>query len=502
MIERSEVQRRLQLYAYLENLLEGWSCWEKYRDFYLDQLLPELQASPKEGTEREEKEKELLNATRSIATPEEWRRLPQLARGFFQNWHNEGRSQHLASAIEHHLRNFKIDAADDLYLQHPGAISQYLRCRARAAALARDELEQRIASRDWQGATELLEKLQDHLSGQDCQRFRSNLQELELEHKRNQLRRQLIELLERSDFSGAERLFQSQGTLPVGEYEVMKQPYVQRFIAERFGYADDQEKAKAVVKSDQNVLVKARAGSGKTTTIACKTVWLIEKEGVHPDRILVLAFNRKAAKEISQAICSKCKHFRNARTFHSLAYQLVLPTQKPLFDNGHGDLSLKKLSLFVQRLVGRIWNPVFHAKMYAFFRKALQEIKRSGAFLSDEEYYLYRRNMPEVTLCGERVKSRGEKYIADSLFEHGIDYRYERTWQWGKRPYRPDFTIQCSGRLYVIEHWGIDELQGHETSPLRRSGFQIDKDDYLKEMERKRDFWRQEHPEVVLLTFV
>lgn len=42
-----------------------------------------------------------------------------------------------------------------------------------------------------------------------------------------------------------------------------------------------------------HLLVKARAGSGKTLTIAARTALLIEQEQLHPDQILLLVFNKK-----------------------------------------------------------------------------------------------------------------------------------------------------------------------------------------------------------------
>jgi len=490
----------------LEELLKNWSCWDKYKNFYLEKHLPKLQAGSKQFTEKEEgplvkREREPINNIKKIATPEEWEQLPELARQFIENKFDASLFQHFSKIIENYLYNdFKIDEADEIYLHHPGVYSNYLQRRSKVLERAKQELNRRIDARDLQGATELFERIQKHLSDQERDDFRSELQALELEEerdkKRDQIRQDLQLLLEKGEFREAEDFFRNQKALSTGDYEEMKRPYIEDFINERFGYVGDQEKAQAVAKADHNVLIKARAGSGKTTTIACKTVWLIEKEKVHPDHILVLAFNRKAAEEIGRVIRKRHKAFRNARTFHSLAYQLVLPSQKPLFDDGHGDLSVRNLSEFVKELLKRIWNPIFLFKMYTFFRKELQEIERSGALLSDEERYFYFRNLPEITLNGERVKSRGEKYIADFLFEHDLSYAYEKIWRWGKRPYRPDFTIEYNNKVYVIEHWAIDE-QSRASSDEDYS--MIDEKEYLREMREKRKFWRKEHHEVIFL---
>jgi DNA helicase II / ATP-dependent DNA helicase PcrA len=53
----------------------------------------------------------------------------------------------------------------------------------------------------------------------------------------------------------------------------------------------------AVTVGDGPVLVIAGAGSGKTWTLACRVAYLIE-HGVQPERILLLTFSRRAAREM------------------------------------------------------------------------------------------------------------------------------------------------------------------------------------------------------------
>ena len=55
--------------------------------------------------------------------------------------------------------------------------------------------------------------------------------------------------------------------------------------------------AEAATHGDGPLLIVAGAGSGKTKTLACRVAWLID-EGVAPDRILLLTFTRRAAREL------------------------------------------------------------------------------------------------------------------------------------------------------------------------------------------------------------
>src|SRR5438132_11822581 len=53
----------------------------------------------------------------------------------------------------------------------------------------------------------------------------------------------------------------------------------------------------AVTCEDRTVLVVAGAGTGKTWTLACRVAHLVES-GVHPERVLLLTFTRRAAREM------------------------------------------------------------------------------------------------------------------------------------------------------------------------------------------------------------
>lgn len=46
------------------------------------------------------------------------------------------------------------------------------------------------------------------------------------------------------------------------------------------------------------MLVIAGAGAGKTTTIAAKVKYLVEKKHIEPDQILVISFTNKAVGEL------------------------------------------------------------------------------------------------------------------------------------------------------------------------------------------------------------
>ena len=53
---------------------------------------------------------------------------------------------------------------------------------------------------------------------------------------------------------------------------------------------------------DRPSAIIAGAGSGKTTVMAARVVWLVGHEGIAPERILGLTFTNKAAAELGQRI--------------------------------------------------------------------------------------------------------------------------------------------------------------------------------------------------------
>jgi DNA helicase-2/ATP-dependent DNA helicase PcrA len=86
------------------------------------------------------------------------------------------------------------------------------------------------------------------------------------------------------------------------------------------------EQRAAVEFGDGPLLVVAGAGSGKTTTLACRVAALVDR-GVRPERILLLTFSRRAAREmLSRAERASGRHDIGRAwggTFHAVANRLL-----------------------------------------------------------------------------------------------------------------------------------------------------------------------------------
>ena len=62
---------------------------------------------------------------------------------------------------------------------------------------------------------------------------------------------------------------------------------------------------KAVEELDQNILLLAPAGTGKTNTLACRIAGILENQRALPEEILCLTFTNKACREMRQRVEEK-----------------------------------------------------------------------------------------------------------------------------------------------------------------------------------------------------
>ena len=85
----------------------------------------------------------------------------------------------------------------------------------------------------------------------------------------------------------------------------------------------DEEQRRAVITDDDHCLLVAGAGAGKTTTMAAKVKYLVEKQGIHPEEIIVISYTRKAIGELQERINQGLKIPAKICTFHAFAFDIV-----------------------------------------------------------------------------------------------------------------------------------------------------------------------------------
>ena len=79
----------------------------------------------------------------------------------------------------------------------------------------------------------------------------------------------------------------------------------------------DDDQRRVILTDEDYCLVIAGAGAGKTTTVAAKVKYLVEKKNINPKEILVVSFTNKAVGELKEKINQQLKIDCPITTFHS-----------------------------------------------------------------------------------------------------------------------------------------------------------------------------------------
>ena len=265
------------------------------------------------------------------------------------------------------------------------------------------------------------------------------------------------------------------------KYETAKTKFVGEWVTNLVGNRPDAEQATAIGAVEGHVQVIARAGSGKTTTLVNRAIFLQQHCGVAPDEILLLAFNRKAAAEIRERLVSHLQDpIPHVMTFHALAYALTRP-DSIIDDEATGARSQERaLQDEIDQYLRSSKNmDTIRLLMMAHFRSDWGRIVSGGYNRRPEEMVRFRRSLPYETLDGKSVRSSGERVIANFLFEHGIKYYYERNFWWNEVNNRPDFTIFTGDtRGIIIEYVGHLGDSGYDAKSEKKHGYGHDLPDW------------------------
>lgn len=89
------------------------------------------------------------------------------------------------------------------------------------------------------------------------------------------------------------------------------------------GYALDKQQRQIVVTDEENTLVIAGAGSGKSLTIIGKIRYLIERKHVKQNDILCISFTNEACNSLKNKLLNEYQYNISVLTFHKLALQIL-----------------------------------------------------------------------------------------------------------------------------------------------------------------------------------
>lgn len=270
----------------------------------------------------------------------------------------------------------------------------------------------------------------------------------------------------------------------------------QTFFDDLGGMSLSDEQREASIRLEDNNLLIASAGSGKTATMVAKVAYVLQKELYRPDEILILAFNKAAAVELRERIAHQlgvaedelgCK----VSTFHALGRGIIEQTEghPPQLANWveHPSGEAHVIEELIQEQMDQ--SPEFLAlwmELLILFPKA---DRPPNSFQSDDEYQLYiadriRTDGDTVsTMSGVYVRSLQERAISNWLWLNSVAFEYERQFSvqddFGvTRFVHPDFYYPQTKTVH--EHFAIDKA-GKSPFP-----------NYVEHAQKKRDGYKRE----------
>lgn len=240
----------------------------------------------------------------------------------------------------------------------------------------------------------------------------------------------------------------------------------------------DDDQRRVVLTDEDYCLVVAGAGAGKTTTVAAKVKYLVDKQHIDPRQILVISFTNKAVNELKQRIIGELHIECPIATFHSTGNAIlrkqhpeklnIVDDSKLYFviqdyfkgsilknENTVNNLILFFASYFDAPYEGTDLNKFFNNIAKSNFTSMRSEITDFQRQIIDI------RTKKAVTIQSEVMRSNQEVEIANFLYLNNLDYDYEPLYpydiQFARKPYTPDFVVRQGEKIAYIEHFGITE---------------------------------------------
>lgn len=228
----------------------------------------------------------------------------------------------------------------------------------------------------------------------------------------------------------------------------------------------DEEQQKAILCENQNVMIIAGAGAGKTTTMSAKVKYLIEKKGVRPEEIVMISYTNKAVEELKKRIHVDFNLPIEICTFHKLGLNIlkmanvekrVLENSSLYIKNIMNQCLLKdeKWSRLILRYLSYYnyvpWSFQKRGKKYQKLKSRIEYCSLLGQVKKRNLFDLKNLEQEKLNLCGEYMDSPEELMVANFLFLHNIRYTYKAFYEYDKS-YIPDFCIYDeSGNPYYLE---------------------------------------------------
>ncbi len=254
----------------------------------------------------------------------------------------------------------------------------------------------------------------------------------------------------------------------------------------------DDEQQTSIVTDDSYNLVIAGAGAGKTEVLITRIAYLIKRkpDGILPNRILAIAFQRKAMEQIEDRLCQRYGIENvNVKTFHKLGKDILEHSGHKIekTDIVNDNRKLAFLEWFFES------NMHIGSELYKLFVKYMKTVNNKEEEPTDSDKHAvvdYAKERRYISINGTKVHSIAEKEIMDYLLTHKIgDKAIEVTYEPDLEGFNPDFYLPQFG--VFIEHWGIDK-DGNVPQWFSQSS-----EEYRNSMEKKKQWFKDNHKALV-----
>ena len=285
------------------------------------------------------------------------------------------------------------------------------------------------------------------------------------------------------DLKKGSSLFQEHNAAFIRDHLASEKTYLDKILYEVDpNILLDKEQREVVLSDEDYTLIIAGAGAGKTTTVAAKVRYLVEKKHIDPKQILVISFTNKAVGELKERINAGLLIPCPITTFHSAGYAILRKQEdekKKIVGDGflyncvNNYLKGKVLTQpeLVDKLImffGSYFDAPYEGDDINLFFNYIAKADFSTLKSNVNEYnaqIIDRRTHKITTITNEVLRSVQEVKIANFLYLNQIDYAYEEIYPYhilkAKKPYTPDFCIRQGDKVAYIEHFGITESGRH-----------------------------------------
>jgi len=242
----------------------------------------------------------------------------------------------------------------------------------------------------------------------------------------------------------------------------------QNFLCGLEAYPLSTDQMRAVVCDEDNNLVIAGAGTGKTTTISAKIAYILEKNLARPEELLVISFTNTAVEEMFDRTCNFIRDdeltrritFKTFNGFGNMVGRFCSPYPKKIAFDGKD----YKIKAFLQREFDRLFlsDPEFTQKAVNFLSFFARPPRDDFEFESENDFIKHEKAFRNTSLNGTECKSLEEVMVANFLYLHQVEFEYERGYPLKPEDQNPEFGAYYPDFFlpeYDIyhEHYGIDE---------------------------------------------